>query len=174
MQLPGLGAGGPMVHERMQPYQAPSAAAAAEAALQLPGARGPRSEALDAFFPQGPLQAGPPDFAEFESIYGGASHHGQSGPPVHMTPQAAVAPFFKVRADLDRGWSTAGLGTPSSIGTAPGCFMHICCVPSPVDPCACFSLNPHRLSWTAAKLPCRFTPCPCLPSRCLWETRCVS
>ncbi|KAL6770309.1 PEX5 [Auxenochlorella protothecoides x Auxenochlorella symbiontica] len=98
-ELPGLGAGGAAAPQHMQHYQAPSAAAAAEAALQLPGMQGPRSEALDAFFPQGPAQAGLPDFAEFESIYSGASHPGQGGPLAHMTLQTAVAPFFKAFMD---------------------------------------------------------------------------
>lgn len=114
MQLPGLGAGGAAAPQHMQHYQAPSAAAAAEAALQLPGMQGPRSEALDAFFPQGPAQAGLPDFAEFESIYSGASHPGQGGPLAHMTPQTAVAPFFKVCvAQLRFSQGPAGLLTRS-------------------------------------------------------------
>ena len=103
MQLPGAHAPGHFASVR--PYQPPTAAQAAEAALhaELPAVPGlAPSSALqadvDAFLRGvGPPQAAvPPEFHEFESIYAA----GPAPPGMMPASSTALAPFLRVRGCL--------------------------------------------------------------------------
>lgn len=180
-QLPGMAGPSTSSFQRPQGYHAPSAAAAAEAAMQMPGAPPGIPADWDALMPSGPMHARPPppppEFAEFEGIYNDATARGGMGMPPPMGLEAAVAPSFKV-GGVGTGWvpdapcCRAAAAMPYGLRSG-GCWKGFralqqeCCFKAGAVP-----KRARRPSWRAARRACPSSPCPCRQSSFLSRTRC--